>query len=222
LVHAAGELETIKRCEREMADLVFRDEGVHKNARQLSWVGAEVLAQRYLDAIDAKARNAGAQRITDKMPHNFQAVGFIALLFPKARIIHTRRSPFDTCLSIWQQNFNDAHTYARNLADLGHHYAHYLHLMQHWREALPGRMLEIDYEELVENQEAVSRKLIDFVGLEWDDACLRPQDVQRTVLTASVWQVRQPVYKRSAGRWKNYEKHLGPLRGALEAAGAKI
>jgi tetratricopeptide (TPR) repeat protein len=222
LVHAAGELETVKRCEREMADLVFRDEGVQKNARQLSWVGAEVLAQRYLDAIDAKTRNAGAQRITDKMPHNFQAVGFIALLFPKARVIHTRRNPFDTCLSIWQQNFNDAHTYARNLADLGHHYAHYLHLMQHWREALPGRMLEIDYEDLVENQEAVSRKLIEFVGLDWDDACLRPQDVQRTVLTASVWQVRQPVYKRSAGRWKNYEKHLAPLREALKAAGANI
>jgi tetratricopeptide (TPR) repeat protein len=221
-VHAAGELETIKRCEREMSDLVFRDDGVHKNARQLSWVGIEVLAQRYLDAIDVKTKNAAAVRITDKMPHNFQAVGFIALLFPKARIIHTRRSPFDTCLSIWQQNFNDAHAYARNLTDLGHHYAHYLHLMQHWREVLPGRMLEIDYEDLVENQEAVSRKLIDFVGLPWDEACLRPQDVKRTVLTASVWQVRQPVYKRSAGRWKNYEKHLAPLRESLEASGARV
>jgi tetratricopeptide (TPR) repeat protein len=221
-VHAAGELETVKRCEREMADLVFRDEGAQKNPRQLSWVGVEVLAQRYLDAIDVKARNAAALRVTDKMPHNFQAVGFIALMFPKARIIHTRRNPFDTCLSVWQQNFNDAHTYARNLTDLGHHYAHYLHLMQHWREVLPGRMLEIDYEDLVENQEAVSRKLIDFVGLPWDDACLRPQDVKRTVLTASVWQVRQPVYKRSAGRWRNYEKHLGPLRESLEAAGARL
>lgn len=222
LAHAAGELETIKRCEREMADLVFRDEGVQKNARTLSWVGVEVLAQRYLDAIDAKTRNAGAKRITDKMPHNFQGVGFIAMLFPNARIIHTKRSPFDTCLSIWQQNFNDAHSYARNLADLGHHYAHYLHLMQHWREVLPDRLLEIEYEDLVENQEAVSRKLIDFVGLPWDDACLRPQDVKRTVLTASVWQVRQPVYKRSAGRWKNYEQHLGPLRDALKAAGADV
>lgn len=221
-VHAAGELETVKRCEREMGDLVFRDEGVQKNARELSWVGAEVLAQRYLDAIDMKARNAAARRITDKMPHNFQAVGFIALLFPNARIIHTRRSPFDTCLSIWQQNFNDAHAYARSLTDLGHHYAHYLHLMQHWREVLPGRMLEIDYEDLVENQEQVSRKLIDFVGLPWDDACLRPQDVKRTVLTASVWQVRQPVYKRSAGRWKNYERELAPLREALIANGAKV
>jgi hypothetical protein len=222
-VHAAGELETVKRCEREMADLVFRDEGIHKNARQLSWVGVEVLAQRYLDAIDFKTRNAAAERVTDKMPHNFQAVGFIALMFPKARIIHTRRNPFDTCLSIWQQNFNDAHSYARNLSDLGHHYAHYLDLMQHWREVLPpGRMLEIDYEDLVENQEEVSRKLIDFVGLPWDEACLRPQDVQRTVLTASVWQVRQPVYKRSAGRWKNYEQHLEPLRDALKAAGANV
>lgn len=221
-VHAAGELETIKKCEREMAGLVFRDDGIHKNARQLTWVGAEVLAQRYLDAIDVKAKNASATRVTDKMPHNFQAVGFIATLFPKARIIHTRRNPFDTCISILQQNFNDAHTYARNLADLGHHYAHYLHLMQYWREVLPGRMLEIDYEDLVENQEEVSRKLIDFVGLPWDEACLRPQDVQRTVLTASVWQVRQPVYKRSAGRWKNYEQHLGPLRDAMNAAGANI
>jgi tetratricopeptide (TPR) repeat protein len=221
-VHAAGELETIKRCERQMADLVFRDDGTSKNARQLSWVGAEVLAQRYLDAVDVKTKNASAIRVTDKMPHNFQAVGFIAMMFPKARIIHTRRNPFDTCLSILQQNFNDAHAYGRSLADLGHHYAHYLHLMQHWREVLGERILEIDYEELVENQEEVSRKLIDFVGLPWDDACLRPQDVQRTVLTASVWQVRQPVYKRSAGRWKNYEHHLGPLREAIEAAGAKI
>jgi tetratricopeptide (TPR) repeat protein len=221
-VHAAGELETMKRCEREMADLVFRDEGAQKNARQLTWVGAEVLAQRYLDVIDVKARNASATRVTDKMPHNFQVVGLIALLFPKARIIHTRRNPFDTCLSIWQQNFNDAHTYGRNLADLGHHYAHYQHLMQHWREALPGRLLEIDYEDLVENQEQASRRLIDFVGLPWDDACLRPQDVKRTVLTASVWQVRQPVYKRSAGRWKNYERHLTPLRESLEAAGATL
>lgn len=222
LVHPAGELETAKRCEREMADLVFRDEGVQKNARTLSWVGVEVLAQRYLDAIDTKAKNASATRITDKMPHNFQAVGFIALMFPNARIIHTRRSPFDTCLSIWQQNFNDAHAYARALGDLGHHYAQYLDLMKHWREVLPGRILEIDYENLVENQEEVSRQLIDFVGLPWDDACLRPQDVNRTVLTASVWQVRQPVYKRSVARWKNYEQHLGPLREALEAAGAKV
>ena len=219
---AAGELETVKRCEREAGTLVFKDEGPQKNPRQLTWVGIEILAQRYLDAIDNKARDNTALRVTDKMPHNFQAVGLIATMFPRARIIHTRRSPMDTCLSIWQQNFNDAHTYARNLNDLGHHYAQYLDLMEYWRRALPGRMLEIDYEELVENQEAMTRKLIDFVGLPWDEACLRPQDVQRTVLTASVWQVRQPVYKRSAGRWKNYATHLQPLRDTLAKLGHRI
>lgn len=218
----AGELETVKRCEREASSLVFKDEGPQKNPRQLTWVGIEILAQRYLDAIDHKAKSNAAIRITDKMPHNFQAVGLIALMFPKARIIHTRRNPMDTCLSIFQQNFNDSHSYARNLKDLGHHYAQYLDLMEHWRQVLPGRMLEIDYEELVENQEEMSRKLIDFVGLPWDEACLRPQDVQRTVLTASVWQVRQPVYKRSAGRWKNYEENLQPLKQALEKYGHKI
>lgn len=216
---AAGELETVKRCEREMGALVLRDEGVQKNARHLSWVGAEVLAQRYLDVIDQKARNNAAIRVTDKMPHNFQAVGFITLLFPRARIIHVRRSPMDTCLSIWQQNFNDAHSYARNLEDLGHHYAHYVGLMAHWREVLPGRMLEIDYEDVVSNQEEASRRLISHLGLPWDEACLRPQDVQRTVLTASVWQVRQPVYKKSAGRWRNYGDLLQPLRDTLASFG---
>ena len=218
---AAGELETVKRCEREMGALVIKDEGVHANARHLSWVGAEVLAQRYLDVIDQKARSSTAIRVTDKMPHNFQAVGFIALLFPNARIIHVRRNPMDTCLSIWQQNFNDSHSYARNLQDLGHHYAHYLGLMEHWRQVLPGRMLEIDYEDLVGNQEDASRRLIDYVGLPWDEACLRPQDLKRTVLTASVWQVRQPVYKKSAGRWRNYGDLLQPLRDTLVGFGCQ-
>jgi tetratricopeptide (TPR) repeat protein len=221
-VHAAGELETIRRCEREMATLVPRDEGPQKNVRTLSWMGIEILAQRYLDAIDRKACNAAALRITDKMPHNFQSVGFIATLFPRARIIHVRRNPLDTCLSIWQQNFNDSHTYARNLSDLGHHYAHYRKLMEHWREVLPGRMLEIDYEDLVAQQDATSRRLIAHLGLPWDEACLRPQDVRRTVLTASVWQVRQPVYTRSVERWRNYEHQLEPLRTALADHGCPV
>jgi hypothetical protein len=211
----AGELETIKRLEREMSTLVFKDEGTHKNARTLTWVGAEVLAERYLDTIDRKARKDAAIRITDKMPHNFQAVGFIAMLFPKARIIHAKRNPMDTCLSCWMQNFNDSHTYSRNLIDAGHHYRQYQDLMAHWHEVLPGRILDVEYEELVGNQEEISRKIIDHVGLPWDDAVLQFHKLERTVLTASVWQVRQPIYKQSAGRWKNYEPHIGPLQKAL-------
>jgi tetratricopeptide (TPR) repeat protein len=211
----AGELETVKRLEREMSTFVFKEEGVSKNARQLTWAGAELLALRYLDAIDRKARKEGAIRITDKMPHNFQAVGFIAMLFPRARIIHAKRDPLDTCLSCWMQNFNDSHTYSRSLSDAGHHYRQYLDLMAHWHDVLPGRILDVDYEDLVGNQEEVSRKIIDYVGLPWDDAVLQFHKLERTVMTASVWQVRQPIYKQSAGRWKNYDAHLGPLRKAL-------
>ncbi len=215
LAYPAGELETVKRLERDMGSLVFKDEGIQKNARQLTWVGAEVLAERYLDAIDRRARNDKAVRITDKMPHNFQAVGFIALLFPKARIIHAKRNPMDTCLSCWMQNFNDSHTYSRDLVDAGHHYRQYQDLMAHWHEVLPGRILDVEYEDLVSNQEETSRKIIDHVGLEWDDTVLKFHEYERTVLTASVWQVRQPIYKQSAGRWKNYEAHIGPLRRSL-------
>lgn len=212
---AAGELETIKRLERDMGTLVFKDEGTSKNARQLTWVGSEVLAERYLEVIDRKARSDAAIRITDKMPHNFQAVGFIALLFPKARIIHAKRNPMDTCLSCWMQNFNDSHTYSRSLSDAGHHYRIYQDLMAHWHEVLPGRILDIEYEDLVGKQEETSRKIIDHVGLPWDDAVLQFHKLERTVLTASVWQVRQPIYKQSAGRWKNYEAHIGSLQRAL-------
>ena len=211
----AGELETIKRLEREMGSLVFKDEGIAKNARSLTWVGAEVLAERYLDVLDRKARSDAAIRVTDKMPHNFQAVGFIALMFPNARIIHSKRNPMDTCLSCWMQNFNDSHTYSRNLADAGHHYRQYQDLMAHWHEVLPGRILDVEYEDLVGSQEATSRKIIEHVGLPWDDAVLQFHKLERTVMTASVWQVRQPIYKQSAGRWKNYEAHIGPLQKAL-------
>ena len=213
--YPAGELETIKRLEREMSDLVFKDEGVQKNPRQLTWVGSEVLANRYLDVIDHKARSDLAIRVTDKMPHNFQAVGFIAMLFPQARIIHSKRNALDTCLSCWMQNFNDSHTYSRSLPDLGHHYRQYLDLMAHWHEVLPGRILDVEYEDLVGKQEETSRKIIDHIGLPWDEAVLQFHKLERTVMTASVWQVRQPIYKQSAGRWKNYESHLGPLRKAL-------
>jgi tetratricopeptide (TPR) repeat protein len=211
----AGELETVKRLEREMSTLVFKDEGVQKNPRQLTYVGSEVLAERYLEAIDHKARSDAAIRVTDKMPHNFQAVGFIAMLFPKARIIHSKRNAMDTCLSCWMQNFNDSHSYSRNLADAGHHYRQYQDLMAHWHEVLPGRILDVEYEDLVGNQEETSRKIIDHVGLPWDEAVLQFHKLERTVLTASVWQVRQPIYKQSAGRWKNYEAHIGPLQKAL-------
>jgi tetratricopeptide (TPR) repeat protein len=154
--------------------------------------------------------------ITDKMPHNFLNVGLIALLFPNVKIIHTKRNPIDTCLSIYFQNFNDAHPYAFNLSNLGFHYKQYERIMRHWHEVLPGRIMDINYEDTIVDPEFWSRKLINHIGLEWDDACLAPHKLERSVKTASHWQVRQPIYKTSVQRWKNYEKYLEPLIEALK------
>ncbi|MEQ1598867.1 MAG: sulfotransferase [Methylotenera sp.] len=156
------------------------------------------------------------KHITDKMPHNFLNLGLIALLFPNIKIIHTKRNPIDTCLSIFFQNFNKAHPYAFNLSNLGFHYKQYQRIMRHWHEVLPGRIMDINYEDTISDPEFWSRKLIDHIGLEWDDACLAPHKLERSVKTASHWQVRQPIYKTSVQRWKNYEEFLGPLIEALK------
>lgn len=157
-----------------------------------------------------------AKHITDKMPHNFLSLGLIAVLFPQIKIIHTKRNPIDTCLSIFFQNFNESHSYAFNLQNLGHHYKQYARIMRHWHEVLPGRIMDIHYEDTISDPEYWSRKLIEHIGLEWDDACLAPHKLERTVKTASHWQVRQPIYKTSVQRWKNYEPFLGDLIDALK------
>lgn len=154
--------------------------------------------------------------ITDKMPHNFLNVGLIALLFPHVKIIHTKRDPIDTCLSIFFQNFNEAHPYAFDLSNLGFHYRQYERIMRHWHAVLPGRIMDINYADTIADPEFWSRKLISHIGLEWDDACLSPHKLERSVKTASHWQVRQPIYKTSEQRWKNYEKFLDPLKLALQ------
>ena len=156
------------------------------------------------------------EHITDKMPHNFRNLGLIALLFPNVKIIHTKRNPIDTCLSIFFQNFNAAHDYASDLGNLGFHYKQYQRIMRHWHEVLPGRILDINYEDTIADPEYWSRKLIDHIDLEWNDACLAPHKLERSVKTASHWQVRQPIYKTSVERWKNYEEFLQPLIEALK------
>lgn len=154
--------------------------------------------------------------ITDKMPHNFLYVGLIALLFPHVKIIHTMRNPIDTCLSIYFQNFNQGHPYASDLTNLGFHYKQYQRIMKHWHSVLPGRILDVKYEDTIADPEFWSRKLIAHIGLEWDDACLAPHKLERSVKTASHWQVRQPIYKTSVQRWKNYEEFLEPLIEAFK------
>ncbi len=163
----------------------------------------------------------GALRVTDKLPGNFMHLGLIAMLFPKARIIHCRRDPMDTCLSCYIQNFGASGLgWSCDFGDTAHQYCEYLRIMAHWRAALPpGRMLEIDYEDTIEDLEGQARRLIDFVGLEWDDACLRFYESKSTVITASKAQVRQKLYSTSVGRWKRYGEAVAPLIEALAACG---
>jgi hypothetical protein len=160
-------------------------------------------------------RAGDAVRITDKLPSSYLRLGLIALLFPRARIIHCHRDPLDTCLSCFFQNFGRNQPLCADLRKLGTVYRQYERLMAHWRRVLHIPTLEVRYEDLVKNQEPESRRLIDFCGLPWDDRCLAFHRTQRAVNTASFWQVRQPIYISSIGRWRHYERHLTPLKEAL-------
>jgi hypothetical protein len=145
---------------------------------------------------------------------NFHQLGLIVTLWPRATIIHCRRDPRDVCWSCYFQNFREVH-FACDLRKLGAYQRQYERLMSHWKKVLPVRILDVCYEQLVDDPEQVSRDIVAFCGLPWDDACLRFHETRRTVRTSSNLQVRQPVYKSSVGYWKNYEPHLGPLLEAL-------
>src|SRR5262245_7436732 len=159
-----------------------------------------------------------AQRVVDKMPGNFQWLGLIHIVFPNARILHSKRNPVDTCLSMYFQNFrDDANAYSYDLKDLAHYYRAYHRLMAHWRNVLPSKaLLEVPYEAIVDDQLGWSRKIIEFVGLDWDERCLDFHKTVRRVGTLSNWQVRQPVFRTSKERWRNYEQFVGPLLPLLE------
>jgi len=174
------------------------------------------VAETYLAHLDTLDRQA--ERVVDKMPDNFVCIANIHAVFPGARFIHTLRNPIDTCLSMYFQEFSAAYGYSTDLNDLAHYYRHYQRLMEHWRTALPeGTLLEVKYEELLADQEGVSRRMIEFLGLEWEDRCLQFHATERRVATASKWQVRQKLYTNSIERWRHYEKHLGPLMELRES-----
>jgi hypothetical protein len=184
-----------------------------KAAELIDASNAKRVADHYLAAL--RERGLKADRVVDKMPLNFLRVGLIATLLPNARIIHTRRDPMDTCVSCYFQHFARGFHFSYDLANLGRYYREYERLMAHWHTVLPGRILDVQYETLIADQEAGIRKIIEFCGLEWDARCLAFHETDRQVRTASFWQVRQPLYASSVGRWRHYEKHLGPLKAAL-------
>jgi tetratricopeptide (TPR) repeat protein len=172
------------------------------------------LARDYLERL--RAESGAALRVVDKMPANFMHEGLVHMAFPRARIIHVRRDALDTCLSIYFQNFFNMGPHGNDLVSLAHYYREYRRLADYWRDVLPTEtLLEISYEALIEDQEGLTRRMLEFIGLPWDPRTLDFYKTDRVVLTASRWQVRQKIHGASAGRWRHYEKYLGPLKAAL-------
>ncbi|MEM9470129.1 MAG: tetratricopeptide repeat protein [Pseudomonadota bacterium] len=196
-VFGAGELPDIMRTKRHIGDLKIEN--------------LEEAGKTYLELASARNKSGKFKRITDKMPGNYLNIGLITSILPDAKIIHCCRNPMDTCLSNYKQNFMVGQYWSYNLKELGEEYLRYLDLMEYWHEHLPGKILDINYEDTVNDLETQARKLIDYVGLEWNEACLEPHKQKRAVLTASKAQVTKPVYKSSVEKWKRYEEQLQPL-----------
>ncbi len=174
------------------------------------------LARLYLQSLPAGSNDS--QRVIDKTPGNFLHLGLIRAALPKARFIHMRRHPVDTCVSIYFQHLEAFHNYACDLDDLAHYYSQYRRLMQHWHTVLPGNaILEVPYEDLVADTESCSRRMLDFIGLPWDSSCLDFHRTERTILTASKSQVRRVIDNSAVGRWRAYRKFLDPLLGLVES-----
>jgi predicted Zn-dependent protease len=173
-------------------------------------VGWAPRGDRYVERLQGLA-DKPHKRIVDKMPGNFNFVGMIHAILPNAKIIHSRRHPVETCLSCYRIFFAEGHQWTYNLTELGRYYRRYWDLMKYWREAFPGVMYEAIYEENVNDVETSAKNLISHLDLEWNENCLKFYDVDRPVKTASLSQVRKPIYKTSTNRWRQYEKYLGPL-----------
>src|SRR6185437_4163387 len=196
-------------------ELDFWTEASRRHAQTAQWElpdasTAKQIADAYLRVL--AEFSSDAKRVVDKTTFNFNLLGFIRSVFPKARVIYVRRDPIDVCLSCYFQDFANAMSWTMDLSDLAHYYREHHRLMEHWRSVLPeGTLLEVPYAELVAEPETWSRKIIEFVGLPWDPKCLEFHQTKRAVVTASHWQVRQKVYSSSVGRWKNYQKFIRPL-----------
>jgi tetratricopeptide (TPR) repeat protein len=212
--YGAGEIKVLHRSLGQLRDRFPSIPKYPTMVGALEPAHFEQIAASYVAEVERYAGDA--ERITDKLLTNFFFVGLIRILFPNAKIIHTRRNPVDTCLSAYTKLFKDDMPHSYDFGELGRYYLHYADLMQHWDKVLPpGVMLTVDYEEVVGDIETSARALVDHVGLEWDDACLAFHKSARPVKTASVVQVRKPVYKTSVERWRRYGAGLQPLVDAL-------
>jgi len=173
--------------------------------------------ENYIDQVGQElfeifsSKSPTSRYVIDKMPHNFVNLGYKQLFLPNAKIIHCKRNPIDTCLSSFRLQFNGKLEFTTDLVNLGKYYVAYSSLMDHWNEVFPGQILEVQYEDVVNDVETQTRRMIDFIGLEWEDSCLQFYSSKRSVHTASVSQVRQPIYSSSIGQYERYGDLLNPL-----------
>jgi tetratricopeptide (TPR) repeat protein len=200
--HGAGELGFWAYAVRKHPHIVAAEPPGEALSRKL--------AEGYLRTLSANA--AHASRVVDKAPFNSDYLGLIHSVLPNARVIYVRRDPIDTCLSCYFQDFPPALNFTLDLSDLKHYYREHQRLVTHWHSVLPpDRLLDVPYAGLVADQERWTRRILEFVGLEWDERCLAYHTATRPVLTTSYYQVRQRLYDTSVGRWRNYKKFIGPL-----------
>ncbi len=223
-VHSAGELQdfgiVLKRASGSRTRQMLDVDTIEKAASGLDW---RQLGEAYLQA--TRPNTGSTPRFIDKLPHNFLYAGFIAKALPNAKLICLRRDPMDTCLGNFRQLFAQTspyYDYSFDIMDSGRYWLMFDRLMRHWDQVLPGRILQVNYEDVVADQRSALEAMLAHCGLPWSDACLDFHDNAAPVATASAVQVREPLNNRSIGRWRRYESELMPLRQLLEDAGVDI
>lgn len=216
-VASLGEINTL-------AFALMRCAGSAQGKAELIRKSAEIdfaaLGRRYVEGISAYG--FGAPRLVDKTPLNFLYIGLIHLAMPGAKIIHLRRHPLDSCYAMYKTLFRVGYPFTYSLQDVGRYYIAYRRLMRHWRACLPGRILDVDYESLVNDQEGETRRILEHCGLDFEAACLEFHKQKGPAATASAAQVRQPIYRSSVGRWQSYRRQLAPLAEKLQERGIAV
>jgi tetratricopeptide (TPR) repeat protein len=212
-VEGTMELPNILNVVSQFDDMTPQRDGYPEQVGAVPPSQLAALGARYLQ--DTAPLRQGREHFTDKLPNNFSHIGLIQAILPRAVLIDARRHPLDTCFSTFKQYFAEGQTFSYDLEVLGRYYRCYLALMQHWDQVLPGKVLRVNYEELVADPQANIRRLLQHCGVAFEPACLSFHQTQRSVRTASAEQVRQPIYTTSVGHWRHYEKELEPLRRAL-------
>lgn len=213
-IATAGELSTLGDFTAGLQTLSGSDAPYPAAVKHLTAAVADPIATGYLNRLRRDVAPV-IPHVIDKNPLNFRHLGFIAMLFPQARIIHCTRHPLATCLSNYFQRFPLHLDYSFELRNLGHFYREYARLMAHWRTIPTLKLIEISYDDMILDTERTARRLLDFLGLDWDERCLAPHTNRYVVETASQWQVRQPIYRHALDNWRHYEKHLAPLKEML-------